>query len=50
MKVELQAKDQVVAFYECMEAVRARFAVKEREYEDQIYKMGMELEAKSTSE
>lgn len=46
----LKAKNQAIGLYESMEAERAKFAAKERVYEDLPNKMGKELEAKSTSE
>lgn len=49
MKVELEkmleAKDQAVALYKGTEVEWARYVAKEKEYKDQLNKMGMELNA-----
>lgn len=54
MKAELdkmvEAKEQAVGLYESIKAERVMFSIKEREYEDRLNKMGVELEVKSASE
>lgn len=54
MKAELdkplEAKDQALGLYEKIEMKQAKFAVKERDCEDRLKKMGNELNAELTSE
>lgn len=54
MKAELdkmvEAKEQAVGLYESIKVERVSFSIKEREYEDRLIKMGVELEVKSASE
>lgn len=42
----LEVKNQAVGLYESMEVNKMRFTEREREYEDCLTKMGIELEAK----
>lgn len=46
----LEAKDQAVALYEGMEAERARYVAKEKEYEDKLNKMDVELDTRLSIE
>lgn len=46
----LEAKDQALGLYENMKAKQAQFAAKEKEYEDWLNRISVELEAKSASE
>lgn len=46
----LEAKDQALDLYENMKAKQAQFAAKEKEYEDWLNRISVELEAKSASE
>lgn len=46
----LEAKDQAIALYQGMEVEGARYVAKEKEYEDKLKKMGMELDASLSTE
>lgn len=46
----LEMKNQTMSLYESMEAEKVTFGQKEKEYEDHLNKMGIELEAESASE
>lgn len=54
LKVELdklpEAKDQALGLFERIEEERAQFATKEKEYEDKLNKMGVELDASLSTE
>lgn len=46
----LKVKNQAMGLYEGIEAERVSFREKEKEYDDCLNKMAVELEVKSTSE